>query len=64
LVVQLNGDDFNVLKEALDYFDRGTLLDQIYKKLSVLASRAALLGLGGVSTIQKAWGLIRVLIYA
>ncbi|KAF2175901.1 hypothetical protein K469DRAFT_609165, partial [Zopfia rhizophila CBS 207.26] len=31
-----------------NYVDRRSLLDQIYEKLSVSASRAALVGLGGV----------------
>jgi hypothetical protein len=42
----------------LDFVNRGTLLDQIYEKLSVPASRAALVGLGGVGYNSKAWSLI------
>ncbi|KAI9761339.1 MAG: hypothetical protein M1840_001963 [Geoglossum simile] len=38
----------------LDFVNRGTLLDQIYEKLSVPASRAALVGLGGVGKSQLA----------
>lgn len=35
-----------------DFVDRGTLLDQIHEKCSAPASRAALVGLGGVGYVD------------
>lgn len=36
-----------------DFVDRGTLLDQIHEKCSAPASRAALVGLGGVGYVER-----------
>jgi hypothetical protein len=41
-----------------DYVDRRSLLDQIHEKLSLLASRAALFGLGGVGYSLTIWSFM------